>query len=174
VDAPYLLPSAFYDLSRCYASDTAAGYKCPKTHEIHHLSESDLTNLLKGREHASRFLSTFILNELEYRESSSNCLYRNEPDPLQKRHCQAAFDAITFELLRDVNGVVCHRTSDPLFAIMDAELMQTREESNAYYGISMRVCDACRSAFSVAVDSARDELWRKLPRWFGLDLLSWP
>ncbi|KIL64327.1 hypothetical protein M378DRAFT_178837 [Amanita muscaria Koide BX008] len=55
VDAPYLPPSAFYD------RDSAAGYKCHRTQELHHLSESDLTYLLKVKEHASRFLSTFIV-----------------------------------------------------------------------------------------------------------------
>ncbi|KIL62543.1 hypothetical protein M378DRAFT_128722 [Amanita muscaria Koide BX008] len=174
VDAPYLLPSAFYDLSRCYPSDTAAGYKCHGTQELHHLSESDLTYLLKGREHASRFLSTFIVNELESREPTPSCVHIDESDPLQRRHCQAAFDAITFEILRDVNGVVCHRSSDPLFAIIDAELMQTRDEPAAHFGTSMRVCEPCRSAFSAAVDNARDALWRKLPEWFGLSLHSWP
>ncbi|KAF8348402.1 hypothetical protein F5887DRAFT_953518 [Amanita rubescens] len=171
VDAPYLLPSAFYDLSRCYPSDTAVGYKCPRTQETHHLSELDLTNLLKGKEHASRFLSTFIVNDLESREPAANCMYKTDSDPLRKRHCQAAFEAITFEILRDVNGVVYHRSSDPLFAIMDAELMQSRED---LAGVSMRVCDSCRSGFSAVVDSAREEFWGKLPQWFGLTLQSWP
>ncbi|KAK2464318.1 hypothetical protein APHAL10511_003775 [Amanita phalloides] len=168
VDALLLLPSAFYDLSRCYPSDTAGGYKCPKTQETHHLSDLDLTNLLKGKEHASQFLSTFIVNELENREPVANCTHGNEPDLLRRRHCQAAFEAITFEILRDVNGVVCHRSSDPLFAIMDAELMQTREEPVGQYGVSMRVCEYCRAGFSAAVDHAREEFWRKLPQWFGL------
>ncbi|KAF8629430.1 hypothetical protein AX15_003477 [Amanita polypyramis BW_CC] len=174
VDAPYLLPSAFYDLSRCYPSDTAAGYKCPKTRELHQLSESDLTNLLKGKEHAARFLFTFIINELESRESAPNCIYKAESDPPRRRHCQAAFEAISSEILRDVNGVVCHRSSDPLFAIMDAELMQTREESSGQYGVSMRVCDCCRSGFSSAVDNAREEFWQTLSQWFGLTLRPWP
>ncbi|KAF8639534.1 hypothetical protein AX17_001439 [Amanita inopinata Kibby_2008] len=174
VDAPYLLPSAFYDLSRCYPSDTAAGYKCPRTQETHCLSEPDLTNLLKGKEHASRFLSTFIVNELEGRESALTCLYKNDADPLRRRHCQAAFEAITFEILRDVNGVVCHRSSDPLFAIMDAELMQTREDSSGRYDMTMRVCEFCRSEFSAVVDAAREEFWRRIPQWFGLDMHPWP
>jgi hypothetical protein len=171
VDAPYLLPSAFYDLSRCYPSDTAVGYKCPRTQETHHLSELDLTNLLKGKEYAARFLSSFILNDLENREPAANCMYKTDSDPLRKRHCQAAFEAIAFEILRDVNGVVYHRSSDPLFAIMDAELMQSRED---LAGVSMRVCDSCLSGFGAVIDSTREEFWRKLPQWFGLTLQSWP
>jgi len=174
VDAPYLLPSAFYDLSRCYPSDIAVGYKCARTQETHHLSELDLTNLLKGKEHASRFLSTFIVRELENREPVASCMYKADSDPLRKWHCQAAFEAVTFEILRDVNGVVYHRSSDPLFAIMDAELMQSREDLAEQYDVSMRVCDSCRSGFSAAVDNAREEFWGKLPQWFGLTLESWP
>ena len=174
VDALYLLPSAFYDLSRCYPSDTAAGYTCPRTQETHHLSEPDLTKLLTGKEHASRFLSTFVRDELVNREPAANCIYKAESDLRLKRRCQTAFEAITFEMLRDVNGVVCHRSSDPLFAIMDAELMQSRDDLAGQYGVSLRVCDSCRSEFSVAVDTAREEGWRRLPLWFGITLQPWP
>ena len=174
VDAPYLLPSAFYDLSRCYPSDSAAGYTCPRTQETHHLSDLDLTHLLKGKEHASRFLSSFVINQLQHREPTPSCSYRTESDPNLKGHCQTAFEAITFEILRDVNGVVCHRSSDPLFAIMDAEIMQSRDELAASYGVSMRLCDFCRSEFSATVDDAREELWRRLPQWFGITLQPWP
>ncbi|PFH53733.1 hypothetical protein AMATHDRAFT_73160 [Amanita thiersii Skay4041] len=174
VNAPYLLPSAFYDLSRCYPSDTVSGYTCPKTHQTHFLSDSDLTNLLKGKEHTSRFLSTFIVNELEGRQPSLACVYKTEIDPLRKRNCQAAFEAITFEILRDVNGVVCHRSSDPLFAIMDAELMQTREDPTGRTDLTVRACEFCRAEFSTVVDAAREEFWRRLPQWFGLDVHPWP
>ena len=174
VDALYLLPSAFYDLSRCYPSDCAAGYTCPRTRETHHLSDLDLTHLFEGKEHTSRFLSSFVLTELQNRKPTPSCRYRTESDPHLKLHCQTAFEAVTFEILRDVNGVVCYRSSDPLFAIMDAELMQSRDEPAGSYGVSMRVCDFCRSEFSAAVDNAREELWRSLPHWFGITLQPWP
>lgn len=176
--ATELLPSAFYDLSRCAASEIAAGYLPPGVtdrSELQILSDEDLMNALRGREHASRFLSTFVVNELEGREPSPNCLHRNDADPFRKRICQATFEATTFEILRDVNGVVFHRSSDPLFAIMDADLMQTRSDST-YGRLSLlhRACEPCRLEFTASVDAAREDMWHKIPMWFGIDLSSWP
>ncbi|KAK7057225.1 hypothetical protein R3P38DRAFT_1167205 [Favolaschia claudopus] len=164
IQAPELLPSAFYDLSRCPVSETTAGYTDFES-IVHHLSQEDLMNLLKGREHASRFLSTFVVNELEGRAPSANCGHGGNEDVGQRRTCQAAFESITFEILRDVNGIT-HRNSDPLFAIVDAELMQTRDDAHSV----LRACEYCRTEFGVAVDHAREEFWSKLPSWFGVDL----
>lgn len=169
-----LLPSAFYDLSRCVASDIAAGYKCPRTSTLHHLSPDDLMNVFKGKEQASRYLSTFIVNELEGRQPSAACVYTNEQDPIKKHACRVAFEVITFEILRDVNGVVCHRSSDPLFAIVDAELMQVREDATVTIGASLKACDICRAEFATVVDAVREEFWNRLPLWFGLDVPNWP
>ncbi|KAF8176799.1 hypothetical protein BJ912DRAFT_1024315 [Pholiota molesta] len=174
-----LLPSAFYDLSRCAASEIATGYLAPghsDRSEVHVLSDDDLMNTLRGREHASRFLSTFVVNELEGRDVSPTCVYRNDPDPFRKRVCQATFEATTFEILRDVNGVVFHRSSDPLFAIMDADLMQTRSDSaSGRLNLLHRACEPCRIEFTASVDAAREEMWHKMPAWFGItNVPSWP
>lgn len=173
VSAPELLPAAFYDLSRCSPSDCASGYACPLTFKTHHLSDDDLLNLLRGKEHGSRFLSTFIVNELEGRESSPACIYRLELDGGRRRACQAAFEAITFEILRDINGTICYRSSDPLFAIMDAELMQTRDDPLGRPNPMLRACEFCRSEFGAVVDAAREEFWQSLPQWFGVDPQVW-
>ncbi|TRM69285.1 hypothetical protein BD626DRAFT_473562 [Schizophyllum amplum] len=162
------LPSAFYDLSRAAPSDVAAGYTCSTTGKMYHLSNDDLMELLKGREHASRFLSTFIVRYLEGREPSHGCAFREHIDPVQRRACQAAFEAVTFDILRDVNGVVVHRSSDPLFAMLDADLMQGRADL-----VSFRTCDACHEEFGLVVDAARDEFWRIMPKWFGLEVPGW-
>lgn len=174
VGATELLPSACYDLSRFPPSQAAAGYQFSSTSEIHRLGEYDLLNVLRGREHASRFFSTFIVNELEGRNPSNWCIYRNEEKHSQRRGCQIAFEAVTYELLRDVNGVVCNRNSDPLYAIQDAELMQTREDTPGVENKSVRrTCEACRAEFGAVVDAAREEFWGKLPQWFGVDLENW-
>jgi hypothetical protein len=166
IEAPELIPSALYDLSRCVVSETTAGYT-DSQNIVHQLSQEDLMSLLKGREHASRFLSTFIVNELEGRAPSAHCIHAQDDDAGQRRACQGAFESITFEILRDVNGVT-HRSSDPLFAIVDAELMQTRDDPQ---GLSiLRACEFCRLEFGVAVDQAREEFWNKMPSWFGVDL----
>ena len=167
-----LLPSAFYDLSRLSPSDCAAGYACPVASNLHQLADFDLLNLLRGKEHAARFLSNFIVNELEGREASPSCENRMELDISRNRICQAAFEAVTFEILRDINGVVCHRSSDPLFAILDAEVMQARGDASGGPAM-LRACETCRSEFAAAVDSAREVFWQRLPGWFGVDPQVW-
>jgi len=168
-----LLPSAYYDLSRSSPSDCAAGYTCPATSETYHLSDNDLMVLLRGKEHACRFLSTFIVRELEGRNASAFCEFQSDLDLSRKRTCQAAFETVTFEILRDVNGVVCHRSSDPLFAIMDTEMMQTREDTSGGPYMTLRACEACRAEFAAAVDASREEFWQRLPQWFGIDPQVW-
>ncbi|KAF8893391.1 hypothetical protein BD779DRAFT_1436137 [Infundibulicybe gibba] len=168
-----LLPAAFYDLSRYAPSDISAGYTCPQTMEHHQLEPEDLMNLLRGREHGSRFLSTFIVNELEGRQPSAACIYQGDLNLSRRRNCQAAFEAITFELLRDVNGVVCHRSSDPLFAIAEADLMQSPNQASVRRSSLFRVCEYCRLEFSAVVDAAREEFWQRLPLWFNIDPQVW-
>jgi hypothetical protein len=170
IDAPELLPSAFYDLSRsppCHAVIGSSG----SVNHSQELSDVDLLSLLRGREHASRFLSTFIVNELEGREPSEWCKYRDDEEPGNRRTCQIAFEAITFGLLRDVNGATSDRASDPLQAIIKAEVMQTGNGSENK--AARRTCEACRSEFGVVVGMAKEEFWQKLPHWFGVRLESW-
>ncbi|KAG8213809.1 hypothetical protein J3R82DRAFT_10522 [Butyriboletus roseoflavus] len=173
IDAPFLLPSAMYDLSRSAPSEAATGIFNAQLGDYIRLDETDLLCVLRGREHAARYFSTFIVNELEGRTPSAWCLRRNDPNPLAKRACQIAFEAITFELLRDINGIISHRTSDPLYAMSDAEAMQTRESVPEDSPSTMRTCEICRAEFSSAVLAAKEDFWRKLPLWFGVDVPKW-
>ncbi|TBU29539.1 hypothetical protein BD311DRAFT_660896 [Dichomitus squalens] len=173
VDAPRLLPSAFYDLSRYLPSQLMEGHTTADG--VHHeLDIDDLCRVLRGKEQAARFFSTFIVTELEGRTPSQLCMHRNEVQPSLKRACQMAFEAVTFELIRDVNGMVCNRNSDPLFSIGESVTMQTRDdhpgiENKAAY----RACEACRLEYSVIVEVAKEEFWRQLPSWFELDVKRW-
>ncbi|KAJ3505000.1 hypothetical protein NMY22_g17732 [Coprinellus aureogranulatus] len=178
IGADDFLPAAFYDLSRCVASDIVQGWSYPADPTTSwSLPSDEIMTCLKGKEQASRFLSTFIVNELEGREPSQSCIYRNDPtdtDGLKRRICPAAFEAVTFEIVRDCNGVVCHRITDPLFAILDAYLMQKRENPIGRGKITFRACDFCREEFAQAVETARNTLWQKLPGWFGVKVETWP
>ncbi|ESK97300.1 hypothetical protein Moror_17731 [Moniliophthora roreri MCA 2997] len=169
VDAPEILPSAFYDLSRCSSARVAQGHMCTLTQELHQLSQDDLLSLLKGREHASRFLSTFLVHYVEGMAPSAACIYRRQTDITRRRACQSAFEGITFALLRDSNDVLGQRSSDPLFILMDAELMLTRYDGER----NLRPCEFCREEFGALLDSAREEFWRQIPQFFGLDLPTW-
>ncbi|KAI0356159.1 hypothetical protein OH77DRAFT_1503667 [Trametes cingulata] len=174
VGAHQLLPSAFYDLSRYLPSQLMEGYIGPDGVR-YYLPDDELCRVLRGKEHGARFFSTFIVTELEGRGPSVHCLHRNEVQPALKRACQMAFEAVTFELIRDVNGMVCNRNSDPLFTIADSVLMQTRDdqpgvENKAAY----RACEACRMDYAAVVQAAREEFWRHLPAWFELtEVKNW-
>ena len=174
IDSPAFLPSAMYDLSRSTPSEAAIGIPSSNNSNVTRLDHADLLRVLRSREHASRYFSTFIVNELEGREPSPWCLRRKEVKPVDSRACQIAFEAITFELLRDVNGIVSNRTSDPIYAMADAELMQTKEGQPGEENTSpMRTCETCRTEFGAAVDAAKEEFWRKLPSWFGVEVPDW-
>lgn len=173
VDAPQLLPSAFYDLSRYLPSQLTEGY-ITSDGAHHELDIEDLCRVLRGKEQAARFFSTFIVTELEGRPPSQLCTHRAEVQPSLKRACQMAFEAVTFELIRDVNGMVCNRNCDPLFSIAESVMMQTRDdhpgiENKAAY----RACEACRLEYGLIVEVAREEFWRQLPSWFELDVKTW-
>jgi hypothetical protein len=174
VDAPELLPSAFYDLSRYAPSQIAADHTDPSTGQVYRLSNNDLFRAFRGKEQAARYFSTFIVKELEGRTPSEFCHNRHELQPSRKRRCQMAYEAVTYSLIRDVNGLVMNRKSDPLFAIADSLLMQTREDTpGADNRAAIRACETCRMDFGVIVDAVRNEFWNKLPEWFDLEVPNW-
>ncbi|KAI0702942.1 hypothetical protein C8T65DRAFT_578972 [Cerioporus squamosus] len=173
VGAPELLPSAFYDLSRYLPSQLMDGHVTPDG-QHHRLNIDDLCRVLRGKEQAARFFSTFIVTELEGRTPSQLCMYRNEVQPSRKRACQMAYEAVTFELIRDVNGMVYNRNSDPLFSIAESMAMQTRgDRAGVENKAAYRACEACRLEYGVIVDVARDEFWRHVPAWFELEVKNW-
>ncbi|KAI0655962.1 hypothetical protein C8Q70DRAFT_1057159 [Cubamyces menziesii] len=167
-----VLPSAFYDLSRNLPSQLMDGYT--DADGVHHqLSDDDVGKVLRGKEHGARFFSTFIVTELEGRGRSPNCAHREEEHPA-KRTCQMAFEAVTFELIRDLNGMVQNRNSDPLFTIADSVAMQTRDDQPGVENkTTFRACEACRLEYATVVKAARETFWRQLPIWFEVGLKQW-
>jgi hypothetical protein len=174
INAPELLPTAFYDLSRYLPSQLSAGYTDPSTGTVHSLSQEDLQRVFRGKELAARYFSTFIVKELEGRTASEWCHNRTEHQPYRKRRCQVAYEAIVYALIRDVNGLVLNRNSDPLYAISDSLLMQTRDDIPGMENNAMiRACEACRLEYAAVVEATKEEFWRKLPEWFNLAVPNW-
>ncbi|KAI9067139.1 hypothetical protein FKP32DRAFT_300471 [Trametes sanguinea] len=173
VGAYDLLPPAFYDLSRCLPSRLMDGFvDADGAH--HHLNDDDVGKVLRGKEHCSRYFSTFIVTELEGRGSSANCLHRNEAQPSVKRTCQMAFESVTFELIRDVNGIISNRHHDPLYTIADSIVMQTRaNQPGTENKAAHRACEACRLEYLAVVQAAREAFWRQLPAWFEVHVKNW-
>jgi hypothetical protein len=172
VDVIELIPAAFYDLCRLLPSVVAIGYADPFDKICHSLTSSDLVLLLQGREAASRFFSTFIVNELENRRASETCFNQRQQDPALRRLCTSAFQLITFELLQDVNGLVTGRTADPLFAMQEVLNLQADPGTPGLRNM-FRACDSCRQELVVSVHAARNKFWDSLPEWFGVEVTQW-
>ncbi|KAI0793251.1 hypothetical protein C8Q75DRAFT_713174 [Abortiporus biennis] len=174
INVSELLPSAFYDLSRYPPSSAIKGCSSGRTSKRHLLVRDDLARLFRGKEMAARFLSTFVVNELEGRMPSKNCIFRDESQPSKKRACQAAFEAITLWVLRETNGMVLGHAMDPLGVIAESLLVQTREDTVGLESTaSVRACEACRSEYGAAVTAARAEIWQRLPEWFNVQVTNW-
>ncbi|KAJ3537834.1 hypothetical protein NM688_g6614 [Phlebia brevispora] len=174
IDAPELLPAAFYDLSRYLPSQLVGGHTDPHSSVTHFLSNDDLYRVFRGKEQAARYFSTFIVKELEGRTPSEFCMNRHELQPSRKRRCQIAFEAVTYSLVQDINGLVLNRNSDPLFAIADSLLMQTRGDAPGTENkASIRACEACRMDYATLVENVREEMWRRIPEWFEVTVENW-
>lgn len=172
-NAPELLPAAFYDLSRYLPSQLSAGHVDPQS-VTHYLSGNDLYKVFRGKEQAARYFSTFIVKELEGRGPSEFCVNRHELQPSRKRRCQIAFETVTYSLVQDINGLVLNRNSDPLFAITDSLLMQTRDDTPGTENkAAIRSCEVCRMDYATLVESIRQEMWRRIPEWFEITVENW-
>ncbi|VDB95179.1 unnamed protein product [Peniophora sp. CBMAI 1063] len=149
--ATRLLPAAFYDLSRQPPSLSAAGYHSDR------LAQSDLVSLFTGRELASRFLSTFVVQVLEGRLAAHNC-------PSMRR-CTAVFERMAQEVVRFFSG-----PADPL-TIMGSVLTLQLPEEDVGPALVM-LCVPCAEALEEEVHNAREMAWESLPTWFGVEGLE--
>lgn len=171
IDAPALLPSAFYDLSRCPPDEIVSGF-IDSARTLHNLPDEDKLAALQGREHLSRFLSTFIATQLEGRSPASACLHRTESELVDQRCCQAAFEATTFQVLRQANTLHGRHSADPLFTIYDADFMPSPHGAAGIRHHILPACAYCQQEFQMVCNDAREDLWYHLPSWFSLETTS--
>lgn len=166
-DVPELLPAAFYDLSRQPPSVCAVGFSDVNDCTHYRLSPSDLVLLFQGREAASRFLSTFIVQALEARGPSPHCLNAHPGAGASRvQRCVQAFQRIAQEI---VNATICGYAADPLFILK--EVLQTRAGPGE---LRFRPCVSCAAELERVVEGARQILWDRLPMWFGVEgLVGW-
>ncbi|KAI0315221.1 hypothetical protein OF83DRAFT_1062495 [Amylostereum chailletii] len=166
-DIPELLPAAFYDLSRQPPSVCAMGFSDVNDCTHHRLSSSDLVLLFQGREAASRFLSTFIVQAIEARVPSPNCLNAHVDASASRVHrCQKAFQRRAHDI---VNDATCGHAADPLSMLK--EVVRTRAEPGE---LRFRLCVICATELERVVEGARQILWDRLPVWFGVQgLVDW-
>jgi hypothetical protein len=194
---PHLLPSAFYDLSRYGPSKIMAGTtlnalaldvaassdpaEASKGRSVV-LSKEMLVRTFKGREASQRCVSDFVARELENRSPStdcSNCPRHSTSNPhtddaqshaSRPNVCLESFYFIMLNILRSVGGIACGRDADPLFTLVQATEMLTRTDfSDGQRQMGLRICSSCKADFKKSVAKAREDVWRGLPAWFGLD-----
>ena len=149
--ATRLLPAAFYDLSRQPPSQSAAGFHSDC------LAHNDLVSLFSGRELASRFLSTFVVQVLEGRSPAPGC-------PTMRR-CSNVFERIAQEIVRSFSN-----TADPLAIMASVLTLQLPEEDVG--PALLLLCVPCAEALEEEVQNARDMAWESLPAWFGVEGLE--
>jgi hypothetical protein len=187
---PSVFLSAMYDLSRYGPSKIKIGTRPPRLasdylipgfnpeayNKLHFTLPPDLlSRILKGREHSQKFMASFIQRELQSRAPSAECENRfDEVNPSQA--CYESFYFIMLNILRSVGGITAGRDADPLFTLMQATDMLTRTDfSDGEQQCGLKMCRACKVDFATTVTRVREEVWRLLPRWFGLpgDLKAW-
>ncbi|KAJ7473285.1 hypothetical protein FB451DRAFT_1248909 [Mycena latifolia] len=132
------------------------------------LTHGFLISTFRGRECAQRFLADFVIKELQGRAPATDCLYLEEDAP--SRMCRESFYFIMLNVLRSVGGIACGRDADPLFTLVQAVDMLSRTDfSDGHRQCGLKLCHPCKVDFAAAATRAREEVWRLLPTWFGLD-----
>lgn len=191
----FVLPSAFYDLSRYGPKKIVSGTVAPlplnfdspttsptssptlptpdsptlgSSKDSVYLSHQDAVNVLAGREQGQRFVISFIEKSLVDPPISSRCLNQE----FQSQACRAAFYFIMLNTLRSINGIAFGRDADPLFTLNQTEDMLDRtdyaDSTDPKVLCSLNICAACKSDFRTVIRTARQDVWKSIPGWFGL------
>ncbi|KAG5637601.1 hypothetical protein H0H81_003993 [Sphagnurus paluster] len=184
LDLPFLLPAAFYDLSRYGPSKIMAGAIYPRSALDRYLASQSpstatteprtillprdqLQQTLRGRELVQRFMANFIATSLQSRAPSPGCLYQFEVDP--SLPCRESFYFIMLNVLRSVGGIACGRDADTLFTLTQAmEMLSRTDFSDGRRQCGLNMCHPCKLDFATCAMKAREEVWVALPEWFGL------
>ena len=195
VNATALLPSALYDLSRYHynhifepAKDDPL-YPPPtssSTHKYRILSHSDMQNLCLGKECASHFITSLIQSMALPSPSSSITTttllhtsattlhptiasHRRRPSSKPGEVCiSAAACRKDFSELVDLatQHYIFDREkgcADPLYVAEELGQLKSAEFSE---------CVACARSLEAWAAKERDRIWKLLPAWFRLDIVS--
>ncbi|CAK5279945.1 unnamed protein product [Mycena citricolor] len=185
LDLRTLLPAAMYDLARYGPSKILSGTAPVKKHSFGATSRQDpaqetdkprlttlspalLVAVYRGREQAQKFLSDFVVEELQGRAPARDCAHSE--DSAASRWCRESFYFIMLNVLRSVGGIACGRDADPLFTLVQAVDMLSRTDfSDGHRQCGLKICHPCKVDFAKAANRARERVWKLLPEWFGLE-----
>lgn len=141
------------------------------------LSRDELQMILTGRETAQRYLASFMSVSLCRRLPSPACSFTPDPSsavpvppPPTPHPCIESFYFIHLNLLRAISGIACGRDADPLFTLTQAsEMLERKDFSDGERVRGLGICESCKAEFRDCVRRAREDVWRLIPGWFGLD-----
>jgi hypothetical protein len=179
----FALPSAFYDLSRYGPKKIVSGTLAPiplelRTHKNRtptssqasvFLSTQETIQVLTGREHGQRFMTSFVEHTLRNPAISAQCFNKENE---QSKICRQSFYYIMLNTLRSIGGIALGRDADPLFTLSQTEGMLDRTDfcdgTDPKVLCALNICAACKSEFRAKIKDARADVWRSIPNWFGL------
>lgn len=164
------LPAAFYDLSRYGPSKIAesvlSSSECDEG-SWPSVSGDVLLAVLEGRERGQKYVTHYVATELCKRAPSPFCTNAGDD---YSRLCHESFYFIMLNILRCVGGLSNGRDADPLFTILQSVEMMSREDFiNDQGKFRLGLCGPCKADFTLAAGRAREEVWRRMPVWFGLE-----
>jgi hypothetical protein len=176
----FVLPSAFYDLSRYGPRKIVSGTIAPSPLDfadppspslptVAQLSTEDMVQVLTGREHGQRYMISFFEHTLINPPISPHC-FNGQTDHSQS--CRQACYFVMLNTFRSVGGISFGRDADPLFTLLQTEGLLDRTDFNDGMDPKVRcglnICSACKANFKKTIKDAREDIWRLLPAWFGL------
>lgn len=189
IDAPSLLPSAFYDLSRhSYAHifeplDMMEDSQSQFHHTSHNLSLHDIQKLTLGKEASHQAITSLIrsmgnnsvlhhpLPQHHHSHSHSHSHSTGLPPHLGLRNAKACASAAACR--KDFTELVELATQhylfdrergceDPLYVAEELGQLKSAEMSGSE-------CKACAKMLEIWAMKEREKIWRLIPTWFRLE-----
>ncbi|KAI0342995.1 hypothetical protein BDW22DRAFT_1356551 [Trametopsis cervina] len=172
INAPSLLPVAFYDLSRYHFSqifetpeDALRGLSGSAS-----LSLQDMQCLVLGKESSQQFVSSLIqsMGSISHRDYPGHQSRRGGPVNTHRRKvsCTSAMAC-----RKEFSELVTLATQHYLFDREKgcADPLYVAEELGQLKSAEFSECEACARALELWATKERQRIWKLLPTWFRLD-----
>ena len=164
IDAPSLLPSAFYDISRLSFTQIFETND-DESVSLVRLSMADMQRLCLGKEAMQHTITTLIRNmgtgNYIRQQSAAHSHFRKASMCLSAAACRKDFmelvDLATQHYLFDRE----RGYGDPLYVAEELGQLKSAEFSE---------CKACAKLLESWATREREKMWKMIPHWFRLDI----
>ncbi|KIJ20629.1 hypothetical protein PAXINDRAFT_106264 [Paxillus involutus ATCC 200175] len=184
VNAPSLLPSAFYDLSRYHFSQIFdhgesfedSAWQCP-------LSSADMQRLALGKEASRHAITTLIQSMGSHAHSLVGNPFGYNPYSQGHTHRSCKRDFSELIALATQHYLFDHERgcTDPLYVaeelgqpLYDLGQPQGADDYGRFGGsrrsLEQAECQACAKALETWAQRERERMWKMIPLWFRLDV----